>query len=479
MIYGKRYKIQKEDAIIIYGAATTGAIIFKNLYNSGCRVIAFLDERAEEISNYYQLPVWNLKNQIHEKISKETIIIVAVKNVFEHEKIAKKLWNLGYTKIIFRPYQCMCGKGNENDWLLNAAYDKIFSGEVEVEGKCIQAFEKSTLKNAAIIEEIGEYVIANIPVPFIFTDKKGKGDNLWSDIPCLGLIPHLGLFLLFSGIYNDDYKEYMLYCREAAQKSGGIITSKAWEESVYKNRLDVFNHMQYSWEHDREFFVRNAVEGRYNENGYFNINSGKHRIAFQIVKGSRYIPLRIKRTDFEKWSEKEKAENILDYLYQNNTEALPIFLKNPYLYHYPTEAGLFYENILYNMLFRLFQKAYYQKLDFAFEGKKILFYNTPMALYSSIFKLLGFKVYIVEENRKNYFLLRELLKGIEYVYLNDSPEEVGSDCTIAIVEGDNSRVIGDINIKIGAAEVDTKHEEILSCGIVQGHIMKAWIGDGL
>lgn len=475
MIYGNQYKLRKEDEIIIYGAATTGAIIFKNLNNSGYRVTAFIDERADEINDYYQLPVWNLNHQIKEKINKEAVIIIAIKNVFEHEKIAKKLWKFGCTKIIFRPYQYVCGEGSKEDFILNAAWDKVFAGEAEIECRSIRAFDKYILQNKAIIEDKGEYVIANIPVPYIFTDKYNNGDNIWADIPCLGLIPHIGLFEVFSGNCNEDYKEYMLYCREAAQRSGGIKTSKAWEQSVYKNRLDVYNHMQLSWEHDRNFFVRNAVEGTYNEKGYFNINSGKHRIVFLIVKGCRYVPLRIKKNHFDIWSDRVGAIYLLNYLHENDIDTLPVILNNPYLYHYQTEAGTFYEKILFRLLYLIYQNLYYKKEKFNFEGKKILFYNTPMAMYAKVFKILGFSICFFEDNKKNYFLYKKVLNGIEHIDVKSDLNESPLEYMIIITEGDSMNFVRISDYKIEITDKPVSNKEVLACGIVEGHIKKALI----
>ena len=156
------------------------------------------------------------------------------------------------------------------------------AGKIPEEAYAIEAFEEHVLQDKALIESDSDSVVADIPVYYIFTDLYKDIDILWGDIPCLGLIPQ--------------------FCREAALRSGGIKITKAWEESVYRNRLDVFNHMQYEWEHDRGFFVKNAVWADYNEKGYFNIKSGKHRVVFMLVKGKRYIPLRIKKSDYEKWS---------------------------------------------------------------------------------------------------------------------------------------------------------------------------------
>lgn len=409
MKYGEKYTISKSSKIMIYGAATTGALIYSAFIKKGYNVAAFIDKRADEIEAYYCLPVLNLE-QTGEffKENKEIIIIIGIKNVFEHEKIAKKLWLLGCNKIIFRPYNEVKGVGNEKDRKLNEIYSNILAGEVPEEGYEIKGFEEQAFLDKAIIESDEQYVVADIPIYYVFTDFYKDMNILWGDIPCLGLVPHIGLFNFFLGIENEDYLEYIKFCREAALRSGGIIISKAWEESVYRNRLDVFNHMQYEWEHDRSFFVKNAVEADYNEKGYFNIKSGKHRVIFMLVKGRRYIPLKIKKAGYERWSNIRKAEKTKQLLNRMNIESLPAILGNPYFYDYPCSTSSFYEQILIRVISYIYQTRYYKQREFDFSRENILLYNTPLALYADVLHMIGFGVDIIENKVKNKVIYEEL-----------------------------------------------------------------------
>ena len=94
MIYADMYTIQKEDPILLYGAATTGAILYGNLTDAGYRVAAFIDQRAHEIDSYYGLPVWDPAAAGRYAEQYAAVVIIAIKNVFEHERIAESLWNL-------------------------------------------------------------------------------------------------------------------------------------------------------------------------------------------------------------------------------------------------------------------------------------------------------------------------------------------------------------------------------------------------
>jgi len=404
MIYGEKYQIDKNSQVILYGAATTGAILYRCFSTHGYRVTAFIDQRADEEGTYYGLPVFSLQ-EAENWFSKqpEAIAVVAVKNVFEHEKIAKELWRMGCDKIVFRPYAVVSGGGEKLDGMLNQAYDEILEGKFQCELYRINGFDQLLLKDQAIINEDvneGGDVVANIPIYDIWTDDYENKEIIWGNIPCLGLIPHIGLFRFFKGEENEDYEEYIKFCRQAAERSGGITTSPKWENSVYRNRLDVFNHMQSAWEHNREFFIQNAVKAVYNEKGYFNIISGKHRVVFLIVMGKQYIPLRVRKSDYRKWSKEKQAAAVYELLDAYQKAELPCILDSPYFYTYPCSTPNFYGRLLNRLISILYSDEYYQNNGFCFEGKKVLLYNTPLAFYAHVLKRIGFEVTIYEESEE-------------------------------------------------------------------------------
>lgn len=410
MKYGEKYQIDRNSQVIVYGAATTGAILYQCFHEHGCHVAAFIDKRADETDSYYGLPVLSLQES-KEWFAKapETVAVVAIKNVFEHEKVAKELWQAGCRKIIFRPYAAVNGGGEAKDHMLNRAYDGILNGEFQCELYRIEGFDKQTLKDQALIcEDEGGDVIANIPVYDVWTDNYEDKSVIWGDIPCLGLVPHIGLFRLFRGEENEDCEAYIKFCRQAAEESGGIVTSRKWENSVYKNRLDVFNHMQSAWEHNRAFFVQNAVKAVYNEKGYFNIKSGKHRMVFLIVMGQRYVPLKIGKGDYEKWRDEKRAARIYELLDASHKTELPCIPDSPYFYEYPCSTSDFYGRLLCRLTGILYSEEYRERSGFYFEGEKILLDHTPLAFYAHVFGRMGFQVTIYEEDEAK----RELIDAV-------------------------------------------------------------------
>lgn len=473
MRYGEKYILNKKSKIIIYGAATTGAILYHSLCNKEYCVAAFIDKRANEIDSYYGLPVWNFEEaEKYFEINHEVVVIIGIKNVFEHEKIARMLWHMKCNKIIFRPYAEVEGIGNRQDKELNRIYDEALKG---IFSYCytIDGFEDTILKDNAILIEDHEYVIADIPSHYIFTDDYEDKNIIWGNIPCLGLVPHIGLFGLFLGNANQDYKEYIRFCREAALRSGGIVTSKEWEDSVYSNRLDVFNHMQYAWEHDRSFFIKNAVEAKYNEKGYFNIKSGKHRIVYQLVKGSHYIPLKIKKNDYYKWRNEDRAFRLREMLKKANRDSLPVIIGNPYYYNYSCNSSNFYKRILDEFIFRIFREQYYTNKRFVFKNQKILFYNTPLAFYADVFIMLGFEVFILEQDSCNRKLIHEITDG-NCIFADEISDD---NYAWAVIQNHPSEINRNFERTIKISKEGSG--QVLTAGLVNGEFVTAFLGKGI
>lgn len=166
--------------------------------------------------------------------------------------------------------------------------------------------------------------------------------------------------------------------------------------------------MQSAWEHNKAFFVQNAVKAVYNEKGYFNIKSGKHRMVFLIVMGQRYVPLKIGKGDYEKWRDEKRAARIYELLDASHKTELPCIPDSPYFYEYPCNTSDFYGRLLCKLTGILYSEEYRERNGFYFEGEKILLDHTPLAFYAHVFGRMGFQVTIYEEDKAK----RELIDAV-------------------------------------------------------------------
>ena len=97
----QQQKIGADSVFAIYGAATTGAIIYRNLVQQGLQVGCFIDRRYAEIDSYFDVPVLSVE-EFAQKFDKNTIVIVAVKNVFAHENIVCRFIEYGYSIVVYK-----------------------------------------------------------------------------------------------------------------------------------------------------------------------------------------------------------------------------------------------------------------------------------------------------------------------------------------------------------------------------------------
>lgn len=112
-----------------------------------------------------------------------------------------------------------------------------------------------TFEDDTYVEMEDEYIRAKIPAAFVFSDKYEDRSIIWNSVNMMGLVPHLDFFSCYTRAEKINiYEDYMIYCHQAAQRSGGIVTSDKWEESVLENRIDIYYNMELERQFHPEFF---------------------------------------------------------------------------------------------------------------------------------------------------------------------------------------------------------------------------------
>ena len=119
-----KYSIDKDEKLYLYGAATIGFLQHNTLSKKGYRILGFIDRRADEIKKFCELPVFRPDDK---NLDKNITVIVSVKNVFEHSRIAKSLNDYGFSKIIYRPYNALNASGDDLETRLYNVYDEILN----------------------------------------------------------------------------------------------------------------------------------------------------------------------------------------------------------------------------------------------------------------------------------------------------------------------------------------------------------------
>ncbi len=331
-----KYKIEKTDRFILYGAAALGKVCLDILHGAGYSVIGFMDKRCDEINEAHGLPVWSMKNA--EK-AQDIIILISIKNVFEHQGIADNLFQQGYKKIIFLPQKCI--KGEETN--LQSIYDTYnyilsYKGKsseslnLQKELPLLQQKPQLQLNNTGIIDRKDDYVVVNMPIVNLFTAQRRENFVYpWAEQSIISLIPHTALYnYLWGGVKLNKTQYYIDFCSYGAVGSGVEMT-EGWKKNLISNRLVVLDEMKKSLETDYDFFNRNAPKAVWNqEKRYFNLNEGRHRAALFVYEKRYTMPVAIKAEEYEEFY--NSAGVLRAQQYFNSLEAgvsLPVPISHP------------------------------------------------------------------------------------------------------------------------------------------------------
>lgn len=363
------FVFNKHSRIVLYGAATIGILLYERLSYGGFNIIGFIDKRADELKDHNGKPVYAISDEIDCK--EDVIVIVAVKNVFEHSRIAKQLKRNGWRKIIYIPYNSLNGKGSEDEQRLYDIYNIISDSRNRnlIEFEIPYVNETSSIgismEGMKNIGESGEKIVY-VPSTMLFTDKKNNA----VEFSILLLKPHLNFIKFVFGDDGGEYKTYMDYCISAANKVGDVAITEKWKENVLRNRSEVFTNMFHKLNVDSGFFIENAPNAKWDDkNGYFNLISGKHRATFLAAVGMNYIPIKIDKNSFNcymKYLDVEKLKSEYEIYFE--TGYCPIS-ENPYFVSESWAIETFWFNVLNKITAYLYNKYYIDENSNPFEGK--------------------------------------------------------------------------------------------------------------
>lgn len=348
------FKFDKSKKIILYGAATIGTIIGTYLTNENYNICGVIDKRAGEIESLLTYKVYNLEKFADAFKGQDVIVIISVKNVFEHNKIATILMNEGFDQLIYKPYSVLNGTPNEDEIKIANVYDDLLEKGIK-ESYWIPKTKNiinHIWRDGGIIENDKDEIVANIPLEVIFTNYNSNNFDKWSNKHILMLYPHINIFSFWDG-QKGNMEDYIQYCCDGAKHYKTFSITNSWKENILQNRLDVFTNMNNYMERDYSFFIRNAPTAKMNKSGYYNLTGGKHRATFEIAKNKKYIPLKITKEDYMDYISLEKFQPVFDYLddaLKNNIE-IDGYIEHPYFYDFPFQNCNFYRNITESIIF--------------------------------------------------------------------------------------------------------------------------------
>ncbi len=327
------FSLDKNIPVALYGAATIGTLLYNKYKEWNLNVVAFLDKRADEIESFIGLPCYAIENDALAK--QDIVVVVAVKNVFEHSRIATKLQRAGYKKIIYRPYNSLNDNGSSEECCLNEAYthiteDNFFDASLYKDVPFVDAQASMPLKERGLIKKENGNVTFYLPVTMLFKDKKGVEFERQHSILCLKPHVNFAKFIIGNG---GEVESLLNYCIVEANKMQTVKVTDAWKKNVIANQSEIYLDMLHKLNLEPDFFINRAVNVIWNdERKYFNLNSGKHRASFLCAAGLDYIPVRCSEVDYKKYltaidtaATQKKISSMFD-------DGLSYPIENPFFY---------------------------------------------------------------------------------------------------------------------------------------------------
>ncbi|MBC8486366.1 MAG: hypothetical protein H8D45_10040 [Bacteroidetes bacterium] len=366
---GNYFEINKDTPVVIYGAAAAGlrgyhSLKTMNQYN----VVGFFDKRADEIVTQCGLPVWFPEAKLPYKKA-GLLVIICVKNVFEHEKIANLLTKNGYKNLIFLPLQSLKYKVATDYAAINRNYQQIFNDadpEMQYELEpvpLLDDIEQYYYQDHAVLKMTEETVVVNFPLAAIFIQSTASFGMLHNEaLLCnaLALVPHIDLFRFFNG--NDgDPTAYLEYCLVGASNSemmygrgqGKIAVTDGWRKNIIRNRRMVFDVMNSDIEINYNYFIDHAPVCLLQDDHYLLMKSAKHRAAYFITKGRTYMPVAISNKDYAKLLNMEVLNELKIFLQKNQIFELSATTQHPYMYNYPCRMWNYHELFVHKTIYHI------------------------------------------------------------------------------------------------------------------------------
>lgn len=358
--------LNSDSTILLYGAAYMGTVTKISLEKAGYMVSGYIDKRADEIDIVNDKPVYSIQEAATKFDPSKTIVFIAVKNVYEHSRIAARLEQEGFFYIICIPEAVIAGQGTEEQKIVSELFQHLCEGKYEecslpMSREYHEHLDAKEIKPIDANEDGGVYYI---PITYVAQDK-----GQLKDLPVVFLYPHIEFFRTLNGEMCGNTDAYIEYCKKAAVELNAFDITPKWTQNVLKNRSEVFERMNDLFNKDPDALQRNATKAIWNDKGFFNIVSGKHRMAFFTAKRMFYIPLRISDKDIK---------SFFDHL---DKEGCVKEIEDPRFYGYYIENQSLYYNIFFAVAFFLSEKNYNSKDDsflfsnslcFSCDGKELL-----------------------------------------------------------------------------------------------------------
>lgn len=405
----------RDKEIWLYGAGSVGKVLSEALQRNGGKIAGFIDKRAEVIKSFEGKPVRTIEDMGKLEEKSAYCIIITIRNVFEHSRLALLFYTMGFNHIIFKPISILKGRAEDAIEAVNQAYEDItgkllfpeypISIYVQEEIFCIE-------DNGFIREAENGFVIVRIPTELLFSNQ--IKNSVWSCQNFLSNYIAVDLYKVFNGDFPDDFeKKIKRYIEEFAidgARKLGVNTSGEWADILIDSRLAVYYEMDSKLLVDAGFFVENCTTVGQRENGGFQlIASGKNRVSFLTAKQFRYIPVKIEKESYKYYLNEKAAYRVADYLKENHIMQLSVPIPHPFFYEYDCMAPGYVYECIQKISHFLANQVFDTKKAYTFHEYRIAVGLDDNGTMSRFLKMLGFEVERIYNREEKLIMLLDSL----------------------------------------------------------------------
>lgn len=397
--------------------------------------------------------VWDF-NTMAELIpeANDIVIILTIKNVFEHTDIAYKLAEMGFDQCVYKPLPILKGYSDEKLEKISMVYDTILGDLIFPKEQILAKVKlnyKMYYKDCFMISQnTDKEVLAWMPLELIFNYKKA---DAYENISMAIFFPLVNLYKLFIGNKNrkekDVLNDFYNYASEWAYRNQVQITEElkaSWVESRWKS----FANMQEISDYKFDFFMKNAPWVEAGDKGkFYMVHGGRNRVVFLAAKGYRHIPVRLKLDHYEHWLNKETFLLLQEYMEKEHIVKTVVPVPHPYFKDMRADNVDYYrlvlfpiaEYLIYNSFFQAKIKVNGYDLTDREGLKQIKDYYSILCdledegACSRYLDACGFKVNRIKRSNN---VFTTFLDKLFYQEINEVTEQDCPDCRVLIFDHD-------------------------------------------
>lgn len=290
------FSICENSSIILYGAGERCYEFYDFFKQKNHQILFIVDKEPQNVSGKFDCEVVSAKDVNWLDVC-HSIVIVCMQNGLVHDRVARKLFDIGHKKIIFLP----TGKKYNNIESMIDCYQKLLEKNLNY-GDVIPDYEEMVMDNrqSALIKNDGEMVTCWVTMEYVFTSCNKKNNNdlfIKNNVTCWE--PYIELFNYIGGSKKFPHK-YLDFFR-----AGNDIG----KQNLLKDRNELYKAYEEKLNTDSTYFTYAAPTAVWDfECGCFRIIDGHHRVVYLFLKGWYELPIRILKTDYDKYIEYRQVQ---------------------------------------------------------------------------------------------------------------------------------------------------------------------------